>query len=260
MSCKVATVRYRIKTQSFGRKIRFAVVADLHSREYTKTDGIIDILKRENPDYILMPGDIFERLDGTSVEHKTAGLDLLERSCKIAPVIYSIGNHENGGIASWNTLKWLRIDSIPEYYDQGELDRIRKTGAVLLNNEFAVIDGIAFGGLTSGLINKERKPHLGWLDGFCACECPKVLLCHHPEYYKKYLTDKSIDLIVSGHAHGGQWRIFGRGVFAPGQGIFPRYTSGVHHGRLVISKGLKPSRRIPRIFNRPEVVIVEIED
>ena len=85
-----------------------------------------------------------------------------------------------------------------------------------------------------------------------------MLLCHHPEYYKKYLYNKDIDLIVSGHAHGGQWRIFGRGVFAPGQGLFPKYTSGVHDGRLVISKGIKPSGRIPRIFNTPEVVIVEI--
>ena len=257
---KIATVRYTVKNKCFGKKIRFAIVADLHSREYTEIDSIIDILKREMPDYILMPGDIFERLDGTGAEHKRAGLELLSKSSGIAPVIYSIGNHENGGIASWNAIKWLSIDSIPKYFDEKDLDLIRDTGAVMLDDSFTCIDGIAFGGLSSGLINKGRRPNLEWLDGFCDCKCPKVLLCHHPEYYKKYLRGRDIDLVISGHAHGGQWRIFGQGVFAPGQGIFPRYTSGVHHGKLVISKGLKPSRRIPRIFNRPEVVIVEIDN
>ena len=65
--------------------------------------------------------------------------------------------------------------------------------------------------------------------------------------------------MVSGHAHGGQWRIFGRGVFAPGQGLFPKYTSGIHDGRLVISRGLKKSGTIPRIFNSPELVIIDIK-
>ena len=84
-----------------------------------------------------------------------------------------------------------------------------------------------------------------------------MLLCHHPEYYEKYLKDRPIDLIVSGHAHGGQWRFFGRGVLAPGQGLFPKYTYGVHDDRLVIGTGLKKgSVLIPRLFNSPEVVFI----
>lgn len=256
---KLETTQYRLKNNAFGRKIKFAVVADLHSRINSDVAEAIEILKRERPDYILMPGDIFERLDGSETEHKAAGFELIGKACEIAPVFYSIGNHENGGTCSWNAFKWMKIECIPRYYDSGELDRIWDTGAVLLDDGFVVEDGIAFGGLSSGLINKERKPCLDWLDDFCACDCPKVLLCHHPEYYKKYLCGKDIDLIVSGHAHGGQWRVFGRGVFAPGQGIFPKYTSGVHDGKFVISRGLKPSGRIPRIFNRPEVVIVNVE-
>ena len=61
---------------------------------------------------------------------------------------------------------------------------------------------------------------------------------------------------MSGHAHGGQWRIFGRGVYAPGQGIFPKYTSGVIDGRCVISRGLSNHTHVPRIFNPPELVMV----
>ena len=257
---KLATVEYCLNNNAFGKKIKFAVVSDLHSRLGADVSRVIEILERTQPDYILMPGDIFERLDGSEPEGKAAGFELLRRASEIAPVFYSIGNHENGGICSWNAFKWMRIECIPKYYDSGELDRIWETGVVLLDDGFVIEDGIAFGGLSSGLINKGRKPQLDWLDDFCACDCPKVLLCHHPEYYKKYLRTRNIDLIVSGHAHGGQWRIFGRGVFAPGQGIFPKYTSGVHDGKLVISKGVKPSGRIPRIFNTPEVVFVSVGD
>ena len=256
---KLDVTEYRINNQGFGKKIRFAIVSDLHSKGGTPIESIVNVLKNKHPDYILCPGDIFERLDGSEKQHKAAGLELLRNAAEIATTFYSIGNHENGGICSWNAIKWWRIDCIPKYYDAQELDEIGKTGAVFLDDGLVIEDGIAFGGLSSGLINKERRPDLEWLDEFCALDCPKVLLCHHPEYYEKYLADKNIDLIVSGHAHGGQWRIFGRGVFAPGQGIFPKYTAGVHFGRLVISRGLKSSKTIPRIFNRPEIVIIDVE-
>ena len=250
---------YEIHTSRFGKRMRFAVISDLHSRASTEIGDIITLTAQARPDYILMPGDIFERLDGTCAEAKEKGLELLRLACDLAPVFYSPGNHENGGIRSWDVIKWSKIKSIPKYYAPVELDRIFGSGAVFLDDGFVIEDGIAFGGLSSGLINEGRTPELSWLDEYCALDCPKVLLCHHPEYYKRYLRGKPIDLIVSGHAHGGQWRFFGRGVFAPGQGIFPKYTSGVHDNRLVVSRGLKPSGRIPRIFNDPEVVIVDID-
>ena len=131
---------------------------------------------------------------------------------------------------------------------------------ILLEDCFVLKDGMAIGGLSSGLSRDEHIPRLDWLDELCRAEAPRILLCHHPEYYAEYLHDLPLDLIVSGHAHGGQWRIFGRGVFAPGQGIFPKYTKGVHDGRLVISTGLKKSHRLPRIFNPPEVVFVHAKE
>lgn len=256
---RVTKSKYNVHTGHLEKPIRLAVVSDLHSRRGMDVGGIIDILKEESPDLILMPGDIFERLDGKDTEGKRAGFELIRLSAQIAPVFYSVGNHENGGVRSWDKLKWSRIKSIPKYYDKGEIDRICKCGAVFLDDGYVIENGIAIGGLSSGLINEGRAPELAWLDGFCDLDIPKILLCHHPEYYKKYLKDRSIDLIVSGHAHGGQWRIFGRGVFAPGQGIFPKYTSGVYHNKLVVSRGLKPSGRIPRIFNAPEVVMIEMK-
>ena len=256
---KICVSSYKISTGRFERPLRFALLSDLHSREGMDVSGIVSLVREASPDYILMPGDVLERLDGKCEEQKASGFELMRASAEIAPVFYSIGNHENGGIRSWDKLKWSRIKCLPKFYHPTDLSRIEKCGVELIDDGYVVRDGIAFGGIASGLINMGREPSLEWLDEFCALDMPKVLLCHHPEYYPEYLKGRSIDLIVSGHAHGGQWRIFGRGVFAPGQGIFPKYTSGVHDGVLVVSRGLKPSGTIPRIFNPPEVVIIDID-
>ncbi|MBO7309920.1 MAG: metallophosphoesterase [Clostridia bacterium] len=254
---KFQTTEYKLNTACFGRELRFALVSDLHSSERTQIDGILSEIRRQSPDYILMAGDILERLDGSAPQAKRAGFELMRELCAIAPVLYSIGNHENGGTGSWNILKWKLTDGIPKSYDEREMSQISELGVNILDDDMIMLDGIAFCGLTSGIINKGQMPNLEVVKRLCELECPKVLLCHHPEYYSKYLSDSNIDLVVSGHAHGGQWRIFGRGVFAPNQGIFPKYTSGVHDGRHIISRGLVPSRGIvPRIFNRPELVFI----
>ena len=85
-----------------------------------------------------------------------------------------------------------------------------------------------------------------------------MLLCHHPEYYPKYIKDLPVDLTLSGHAHGGQWRLFGRGAYAPGQGIFPKYTAGVYENRLLVSRGLGNLYIVPKINNPPEILKIKI--
>ncbi len=255
---KLSVTEYSVNIPSLSG-LCFALISDLHSKEGREVEAIINALKEKKPDYILAPGDIFERLDGSNAQGTASGFELLSEAAKIAPTLYSFGNHENGGIRSWNKLKWCAIKSIPKYYDAEQIARLKDIGVHVLDDEFITLDGIVFGGLSSGLINEHREPNTSWLDDFCSRSEAKVLLCHHPEYYKKYLADKNIDLIVAGHAHGGQWRFFGRGVFAPGQGLFPKYTSGVHDSRLVVSRGLKPSGHIPRIFNTPEIVFVNVK-
>ena len=252
------TTEYALKLDNVGRKLTLALLSDLHSSPSTDVSAMISLLREKRPDYILMPGDIFERLDGNRTEWTLAGLELMRGASEIAPAMYSFGNHENGGLQSWNLFKWRKKYFLPKYFSPQELDLIFDSGATVLDDAYVIEDGIAFGGLTSGFINQGRKPNIDWLDNFCALNCPKILLCHHPEYYEKYLKDKNIDLIVSGHAHGGQWRFFDRGLFAPGQGIFPKYTSGVHDGRFVVSRGLKDGGKIPRIFNRPEIIFLKI--
>ena len=220
--------------------LKMAVVADLHSAEHQK---LLSLLKGISPDAILCPGDI---LHCASPDEK--GLDFLREASKLCPVFCSIGNHEvkHGGD--------IKAD-------------IKATGAILLDNEAVGFHGVTIGGLSSGytLSNTQGRfkrtppPDISALDGFFAKNGFKILLSHHPEYYPRYLKDKKVDLIISGHAHGGQWRLFGRGVFAPGQGLFPKYTSGLYDQKLLVSRGLSNHSCIPRIFNKTELIIVNLK-
>ena len=103
-----------------------------------------DILSSHAPDAILMPGDIFERIDGSNKQGNTAGFELIRFCSELAPVYFSVGNHENGGTGSWNFIKWRKSFLIPKYYDPAELDRIFDCGAVFLDNGFAIEDGKVF--------------------------------------------------------------------------------------------------------------------
>ena len=131
-----------------------------------------------------------------------------------------------------------------------------------MDNDFVSFKGISIGGLTSGRFYPENQnqPNVDFLTEFSQLKGFKLLLCHHPEYYPKYIKDLPIDLIFSGHAHGGQWRFFGMGIYAPGQGIFPKYTSGVYEKRLVVSRGLGNLYIVPKINNPPEILKIKISN
>ena len=218
-------------------KARIAVAADIHGRE---TDDILCALSKLKPDIIAVPGDLV----GSS-EETDASAAFLKEASNIAPTYFSIGNHERKSC-----------------FDREAAER---SGAQILDDRFCVAGGFVIGGLSSGFLKtgqsnfkKTPPPETEWLDGFCAQEGYRILLSHHPEYYGVYLKDRPVDLIISGHAHGGQWRFFGIGIFAPGQGLFPKYTSGIYDGRLVVSRGLSNHTPVPRIFNRTELLNVEI--
>ena len=84
-------------------------------------------------------------------------------------------------------------------------------------------------------------------------------MCHHPEYYPRYVRQADIDLTVSGHAHGGQICLFGQGLYAPGQWLFPKYTAGFYDGqRLLVSRGLTNSTWVPRLWNPCELVLLQL--
>lgn len=252
------TTQYRLTTHKKGVSFKAAVVADLHDRSF---DEILPILERERPHIILIPGDLTEALDRPAPEVSREGLSLLAECAAIAPTFYSLGNHEIGGCHGRIYRARFKGDGrLPPFVMREEWRKaIADSGVTLLDNTFVLWNGLAIGGLGSGLLEPDGRPPLAWLDSFAAADGYKLLLCHHPEYYTRYLRSLDIDLTVAGHAHGGQWRIFGRGVFAPDQGLFPRYTSGVYENRLVISRGVCNTFPIfPRFFNPREVVMITV--
>lgn len=239
------TTCYTILSDRVGRKYTVALVPDIHNKKH---DAVITALRETRPDVIAVAGDLMmwlAREDDEKTEKKNElGFEFLKAAASVAPTFYSLGNHE-AGISKKNA------------------EKVRKTGAVLLDNDYAFFGDLVVGGLSSaschGHVGETPSPSLGWLDGYEREDGFRLLLCHHPEYYPKYLKDRGLDAVLAGHAHGGQWRFFGHGIYAPGQGLFPKLTSGIHDGKLVISRGLANHVPIPRLFNGPEFVLLTIK-
>lgn len=239
---------YQLKKQ-LSEPVRLALASDLHGCPHEST---VNALRKIAPDYILIPGDL---MDDTELrEPQSNGFAFLRACAAIAPTLYSLGNHELACYHKGNP--WRH--PVPVLPDERVRRHIADTGAILLENTAVTLGNMVFCGINSGINGKANAPDEQVLASFDRMEGFRVLLCHHPEYFVPYIQKTSIDLTVCGHAHGGQWRIFGRGIYAPGQGLFPKYTSGVIDERCVISRGLGNHTKIPRIFNAPELVLLEL--
>lgn len=229
---------YNIKVTEVSPK-RFVFISDLHD---FPNESIIEIIKGINADAILVPGDF---IHNTNLYKR--GIEFLRTAAAIAPTYFTLGNHEmkfGGDIVSL----------------------VKDTGAIFLDDNSVIIDGINLGGLTSGYkkgvkqkrLGKTPAPNLEWLKKYSEEEGFKLLLSHHPEYYDPYIKDLPIDIILSGHAHGGQIRLFGQGIIAPGQGFFPKYTHGIYDDRLIVSSGVGNQFIVPRINNPGEIIVINI--
>lgn len=226
---------------NIAKHCRIALISDLHDRDGS---AIIASIQQHKPDIIAIAGDLTNNLPDLPDSFEP----FIASCAAIAPTFYSLGNHEFS-------------------FTESEENIARESGAILLKDEYISCDGLCIGGLSSrtspGIYSHRRKtvpPRTDWLNDFEARSGYKILLSHHPEYYEPYLKARKIDLILSGHAHGGQIRLFGRGLFAPGQGILPKYTKGLHDGRFIISAGLaNTARLIPRFNNPTELVYVDIK-
>ena len=241
---RLVTTYYELPILPDKTNLNIALVTDLHGCAF---QNLVERLRSESPDVILLAGDLME--DAELVDEWSNGYAFLRTCASIAPTYYSLGNHET--IGSSRKGKKYTLDVIEEIRP-----RIAKTGATFLHDESVLWNNIRICGLTSGLTQSTNVPNARALAEFAAAKEFRILLCHHPEYYEPYVRPTNIELTVCGHAHGGHWRFFGRGVYAPGQGIFPKYTSGVVDGRCVISRGVGDHTRIPRICNPRELVII----
>ena len=221
-----------IRSEKIPERLRLAVAADLHSSPY---DDVMEDFAR--CDAVLIPGDLVDRhrRDNRNAER------FLREVPEAVPVFYSVGNHER---------KFKRRDAWAEW--------IRGSKATLLDDESAAFRGIRIGGLSS---RKDGQANLAFLDRFEKEEGFRILLCHHPEVWRDWVQGRDIDFTLCGHAHGGQIQIRGRGLYAPGQGLLPALTHGLHGGgTMMVSRGMtngaKP--RIPRWGNPCELIILEL--
>ena len=223
---------YTFRTGKVKKTLRFAVASDLHS------DSFDDVLEEFNCcDAVLIPGDLVDR----HRRNNENALRFLQTVPEIVPVFYSIGNHEN------------KFKDREDY-----LKKVAESRVTLLDNESTDFYGVRIGGLSSTL---SKEPDSVFLDRFEQEDGYRLLLCHHPEMYRDYVSGRNIDLTLCGHAHGGQIQFFGRGLYAPGQGLFPKLTHGLHDGgKMLISRGMtngaKP--RVPRINNPCELIILNL--
>ena len=214
-----------------SQKSTFLFVSDLHGCD---NEPIFDIINNTPHDAILVGGDLVH-----DEKNYKKGIEFLNKVSPNGNCFVVLGNHEScfpGNIRK----------------------EICASGATLLDNSYVEFGDIKLGGLTSGEFYKPMYPNTAWLKEFSGLDGFKVLLCHRPEYYAKYIKKLPIDLTLCGHAHGGQWRIFDRGIYAPGQGIFPKYTSGIYENRLIVSRGLGNPHVIPRINNSPEILVINV--
>ncbi len=243
---------------SFGEKdsqASFIILAGLHNTLHGENQKkIVSKIEKEEPNAIFLVGDMIDNFASISNTKM-----LLEEITKTAPVYYVTGNHE-----FW-TLKSDEIISTIESY-----------GIKVLRNEYESVKINTIPVNICGMDDpdviyySENEKYSSMnepsdlLDGLISLDKDSfsILLSHRPELielYKKY----SFDLVVSGHAHGGQVRIPGlvNGLFAPNQGWFPKYAGGRYDYRdmvHIVSRGLSIDNYLPRIFNPPEVVCVKV--
>ncbi|UUX34457.1 metallophosphoesterase [Fundicoccus culcitae] len=244
---KLKHVTYQFQDQNIKTPVHIAVLTDLHNNLYGPEQvELIEEIKATNPDLILLVGDIFEVNNGTDNAKY-----LLEWVGANYPAYFVTGNHE------YYTKEILPLKELVESYHIKVLDgdvAVLKVGETYLQ-----IGGMDDGKHSTNYPNQMRQLNENFDSSM---ESYNILLSHRPEIFEDF-NDLPLDLILSGHTHGGQWRIPGliNGLFAPDQGLFPKYAGGEYdlgNRNLVISRGLIYQSKIPRIFNRPELVTIEL--
>ncbi len=211
-------------------------VSDLHDLCFGKDqEKLLSAIREAKPEMILITGDLFNRRRKKACENAFA---FIRGAVRIAPVYFSEGNHE------------ISLRETGERY----IETIREMGVCVLRDEFVDLERIRLIGLT-----QYASPDT--LSAMLDASRPNVILSHRPELFPIY-AGTGADVVLSGHAHGGQIRFFGLAVYAPGQGFFPRFTSGLYRisrSVLHVSRGLGNTIPFPRVFNTPELNILQFE-
>ena len=234
---------------------RIVQVSDLHNAEFGENQSkLLQTVKNISPDMIAVTGDLIDS-SHTDVEK---AMDFINGAVKIAPVYYVTGNHEAWTDKYAKLKEQMTKSGVIILSDQGIT--IKRDGSLIrllgLNDPDFTIKHDMFGEDAAMINTKLKDMQKQSENGEYT-----ILLSHRPELFDVYV-DNSIDLVLSGHAHGGQIRLpFLGGLVAPNQGFFPKYTAGVYEKKqtkMVVSRGLGNSIAPVRINNCPELVVITL--
>lgn len=228
-------------------------ISDLHNKEFgAKQHKILEKIEKINPDIIVVTGDLIDA-NNTNID---IAMDLINGAINIAPIFYVSGNHEAWS-GSYNNLKYkleevgvivLDNKKTEVFKDNNSIDIIGLSDTSFINQDWLEYSGNM---QTENLLNSLIEKNSNF----------KILLSHRCELFEIY-SGSDVDLVFSGHSHGGQFRLpFIGGLVAPDQGFFPELTEGIHTSNntsMIISRGLGNSIIPIRIFNRPELIVVTL--
>ena len=257
---KIVITNLKVKSR-INKSLRIAQISDLHSKEFGRNNNTLyKVIMEQEPDIIVATGDLID----SNMKRINAIIEFCSRLNKRVPVYYILGNNE------------MRCSGVNEI-----VEKLKQKNINVLENEIATIkikdNIINILGLVEKRVDKgemfyskiNSRYEIENVDSlFRKLENLigiKIVLSHYPENYEYvggYSYSKyNFDIMFSGHAHGGQFILPGLGgVFAPGQGLFPKYYNGIYgkKNKLVVSRGLGNSGFPLRLFNRPDLVIVDI--
>lgn len=249
------TTHYTYAAEQLGADLegyRIVQISDLHNAKFGKNNQkLVDRIRECEPDMIVLTGDLVDS-NHTNVDR---AVQFVDEIVKICPVYYVTGNHEY----------WLEKSEYDEL-----MDGLIGAGVVILDDQVVEISrgdakfrlvglddkSLADGTLGTLLNNTHNVVHEDSDEREFT-----VVLAHEPQYFARY-AGTGVDLVLSGHAHGGQFRLpFVGGIVAPDQGFLPEYTAGEYYmngTEMIVSRGLGNSVIPVRLFNFPEIVCVEL--
>lgn len=259
--CLIVT-RYSVQSEKVSGSIRIVFISDLHGREFGKGNSrLLKKIAAQEPDFIALGGDIINSdADDEEVEAMCA---FISSAAEIAPVYFGMGNHEQ---------KYM------EKHDASFPEKLSDAGAVVLDSSYLDIEIngtpvrlCGYGGYyrTPQMMTSDREAQAAdhrFLDDFENTDRCKILINHNPINWLdwNYRNRSPVDLVLSGHYHGGVVRIpiIEQGLYVPYVGKFPPYTKGMFVGEkatCILSTGMAGSSGVPRFFNPPEIVAIDLQ-
>ena len=251
---RLKVVKYSIQSEKIHAPVRMVLITDLHSCYYGAGQReLVDAIHRQKPDLVLYAGDI---LDDELPDDNT--IVLLKALQGKYPAYYVTGNHEFWSRKVEQKIAVMRQHGVTVL--RGEWETLATANGQTLN--ICGVDDPDVDVYTRPL--RPFQEQLQSLQNAAENGAFTILLSHRPELIEKYAR-YSFDLVLSGHAHGGQWRVpkLLNGFYSPNQGFFPKYVAGPYtrgNMTLLVSRGLaKESTRVPRFYNRPELLVVDVQ-